>query len=91
MVIIIITIVIVITIITIIMVIIIITIVIVITIITITIVIIIIPTTTKPERSSSPPSSHPRWRACRSKPRFQSSRCLQEFTIKIKIGRERWQ
>ena len=59
--------------------------------ITITIVIIIITTATKPERSSSPPSSHPRWRAFRSKPRFQSSRCLQEFTMKIKIGGERWQ
>ena len=57
-------------------------------IITIVMVIIIITTTTKPERSSSPPSSHPRWRAFRSKPRFQSSRCLQEFTMKIKIGRE---
>ena len=60
-------------------------------IITIVIAIIIITTTTKPERSSSPPSSHPRWRAFRSKPRFQSSRCLQEFTMKSKIGRERWQ
>ena len=60
-------------------------------IITIVIVIVIITTTTKPERSSSPPSSHPRWRAFRSKPRFQSSRCLQEFTMKSKIGRERWQ
>ena len=60
-------------------------------IITIVIVIVIITTTTKPERSSSPPSSHPRWRAFRSKPRFQSSRCLQEFTMKIKIGRGWWQ